>query len=237
MPRQYTGAARAAQRRPARAVPFRPLRPAPPAPPEPVARRPGRAPPWESMRRHELARLKALWIEQGRSTAVLDRAEQSGFALLWKSRRLGAELNFTMADYKQFGEAFGRHPATIRPCDVTEAEIRAHLDEVHRPCCAERARERRADEQDRRSAAADVDRRASAVIAVLTHSWRAINTVMDALAHCAAFRGDHDARLTGHSLRVAILRELDKLAIAGRVGIEEVPGRGCIRTKRVRLLA
>jgi hypothetical protein len=217
MPRRYTARARMAQRRPARAVPFRPLRPAPPAPPEPVARKPRRPAPWSAMRKHELAQLREMLVEQGRSTEALDRAEQSGEA--WK-RKLGAELNFSFEDYKAFGQFHGRHPSTIRPHDASAAKIRAHLAEVHRPRRAERERERRAKRQLMRSSAAEISTRSQAIVHVLAGAaaGKTLAGLMADLAYCAAFYGPDGKRLTGNSLRKAIQRELDK--IAGQLRIE-----------------
>jgi hypothetical protein len=194
-----------------------------------VARRPDWMSHLTNKRLAELRRLRSQWREHGHSTAALDRAKKNGDDRAFNPWKLGAVLQFTFADYKAMGEA-GRHPSTIRPCDATEDQVEAYLKQLRKPARAARAREKRAGVQEARSAAAEIGSRSDAIRKMLAGDGKTVSTLMADLAYCKAFN-----RLTGHSLRVAILRELEKPALAALIAIDRERGKYGQDKMRVRL--
>jgi hypothetical protein len=161
----------------------------------------------------ELNALKYLRAAAGQSVAEIDTAIITGDALELDGWELGRVLKFTFDEYRLLGsDTYGRrkarHVATIRPRDVTKSTIESHLKAVHRPGKRLARQKQRAAQAARRRQASDVDCRASAILTVLTDSWRSVKNLMGDLSRSAAFRSADGKRLTGNSLRQAVLREL-----------------------------
>jgi hypothetical protein len=113
----------------------------------------------------------------------------------------------------------------IQPIGTTKAEIKAYLTEVHRlhknKLASDRRAADRAAEQERRSAAADIHCRASAITEVLRGSpGKTLREMMAALEYSEASQKPDGKRLIGQSLRVAILLELRKPALESMVNID-----------------
>jgi hypothetical protein len=94
--------------------------------------------------------------------------------------------------------------------------------ERHRPLRAAAAAQRRAAARARKISAADLDDRASAIWTVLTADrWHTVTDIMRAVAGCEAFhRPDGRPFPKGHSLRVAVLRELQKAPLKAMIEID-----------------
>jgi hypothetical protein len=196
-----------------------------------IARRYQRGP-WsrQNMRLSELRTLRRLWTETGRPTVEIEAIIAGGGALEFNGHELGALLNFTFEDYKAFDAASRRHPATIRPIGTDKVEIAAYLN-IHRKPRQNAARRKRyavccAAEAARREASGDLDCRRSAILTVLTDTPQPISWIMKAVARSIAFMNPDGKRfLTGNSLRVAILRELEKPALKALVETTRMMGK------------
>ena len=168
----------------------------------------------------------------GQSTAEIDAVIAHGGAPEMNALEIDTiyGFRFVFDHYKAIGAATERHPSTLRPIDATKAEIDAYLKAFHRPRKAAAKRQRyaarRADEAARREAAADLDRRTSAISTVLTDDkWRSIAELMAALEHNLAFRRPNGKKfLTGDSLSKAIRRQLAKPDLAALIEITKTEG-------------
>ncbi len=183
-------------------------------------------------RRKELRWLRHLLAKAGQSTAEIDAVIAHGGAPEMNALEIDTiyGFRFVFDHYKAIGAETGRHPSTLRPIDATKAEIDAYLKAFHRPRKAAAKRQRyaarRADEAARREAAADLDRRTSAISTVLTDDkWRSIAELMAALEHNLAFRRPNGKKfLTGDSLSKAIRRQLAKPDLAALIEITKTEG-------------
>jgi hypothetical protein len=174
-----------------------------------------------NLRRAEVATLRRHRAATGQPTASIDAAIADGRAYSLPDRALGDAVGFSFDEYSAVGQASHRHLSTIRPYDVTQAEIAEYLRALHRPRRAQRARQRRAaagaEQQTRRELAGDLDCRDSAVLAVTTDRWRTIAELMRDLRRSPAFRAPDGKQLTGNSLRRAITRTLRVPALVLKV--------------------
>jgi hypothetical protein len=192
-----------------------------------------------NLRRKELRVVHRLWNEAGRCTVEIDKAIADGGSLQLSGREIGDVLSFTLADYRAYGEAERRHPATIRPYDATDAERKAYLKAFHRPrkSAAKRQRyaKRRAAEAERVAWAADLDCRRSSIWVVLDDKWQTVAEIMKALPRSSAFCAPDGKRfLTGDSLSKAIRRELEHLALGRMIEITQRTGKRGLVEKLVR---
>jgi hypothetical protein len=185
----------------------------------------------QNMRLSELRVFRRIWAAAGRSVVEINKAIVEGGWAELNGRELGAVLTITFADYRSYGRAKGRHPSTVRPNDVTEAEIKAYLDDLRRPRQNEARRRRyarnKAAEAARRARAADLGCRTSAISEVFpAGTRRTVEQLAAALARNAAFRRRDGKRfLTGDSLSKAIRRELEKPGLSAKIEITNRTGR------------
>jgi hypothetical protein len=153
---------------------------------------------------------------------VLDNTEHIDRGRLYRAREeLGADLGVTVGEYLQF-KTTKSFPSSFIPAGLDERQAKAIRDKVTRPARAaaesKRKQAKAAAKVATRQTVADLDCRASAVYLVLTDQPQTLVELMKALTGLPAFRrADGKGPLTGNSLRVAILRELRKPALAGRV--------------------
>jgi hypothetical protein len=195
----------------------------------------------KNLRLAELRKLRHVRTEASQSTAEIDAVIADNGAPGLNGRDLGALLDFTFLDYKSYGAAAGRHPATIRPNDATGAEIEAYLKAFHRPrkSAAKRQRyaKRRAAEAERLARAEDLDCRRSSIWVALDEKWQTVAEIMKALARSSAFRTRDGKRfLTGDSLSRAIRRELEHPALATMIEIAGQTGKRGLIEKLIRRL-
>jgi hypothetical protein len=137
---------------------------------------------------------------------------------------LGQLLGFTFSEYKLIGKYYGRHPATIRPCNGSEATVQAYRCKANRPRQIEAVERGR----DRRAQAAIMRTRAAAVVKALTERPMTITGLMRVLEGSAAFRRPDGEPLAGKSLRVTVLRTLKEPIMAKVLVVEDrqpKPGR------------
>jgi hypothetical protein len=137
---------------------------------------------------------------------------------------LGRDANVTALDYRQLKTVLGRFPV-FKPAGFSQEQAKALRDEINRPARAAAERKRKQAKAAAKVATtqtvADLDCRASAIYMVLTDQPQTMVEIMDKVARSPAFRtANGNSLLTGHCLRVAILRELKKPALAGRVEIK-----------------
>jgi hypothetical protein len=137
---------------------------------------------------------------------------------------LGRDAKLTEIEYRQLKTELGYFPE-VWPAGFSKNQAKAIRNEVNRPVrnAAERKRKQAlaADKAARVQMVADLDCRQSAILVLLTDQYQTVLELMEALAPSPAFRrADGKGLLAGSSLRVAILRELRKPALAGRVEIK-----------------
>jgi hypothetical protein len=202
----------------------------------PRARPRGKASTPSALRMRELHRWHRILAGVGRSTAKVDAIIAAGGDIDRNGWQVGAEMGFTLDDYRLYRRGEGEFPRTLRPINAKKLEIAAVGREFNNVGAAARLQSKRVAERRQREdeaaaivQAADLDCRGSAVFTVLSSTTeKTLADLMNALAASPAFRSADDNRfLSGNSLRVAILlRELKKPALAAmiEVRIETVRG-------------
>jgi hypothetical protein len=154
---------------------------------------------------------------------VPDNTEHIDRGRLYLDRELlGADLRATVEEYLQFKAKEKHFPSSFIPAGHDERQAKAIRDEFNRPRKNKAEREYKAAKAAAKVATmqtvADLDCRSSAIYAALTDQPQTLVDLMKALAGLPTFRrADGKGQLTGNSLRVAILRELRKPALAGLV--------------------
>ena len=161
----------------------------------------------------ELTLLAQLRRSSRKGNASIQQFNDAG---LWKDGNgvaAGHVIRFTFDEYQNVGATMQQtnsgfaqiHPRVLCPIDAGQEQIDAHLKEWQRGRKALAKRQRTAERN--RTVVHLVDCRSSAIaLALKNWRWQTTAELMLRLQGCPAF-----GKLTGNSLRVAILRELRSL--------------------------
>jgi hypothetical protein len=208
-----------------------PTRPPPISPPPP---RSSSAPPSQPPRKplNEVQRVRLeKQLKQMRALARLRGVTQCDLGVQLDhphdGLELGIEHELKPAEYQRLKIMLGCFPEFL-PAGFSKDQAKAFRDDFNRPgkTAAERKRkqEKAAAKVATMQKVADLDCRASGIYMVLTDQPQAMVEIMDKVACSPAFRtADGNSLLTGHCLRVAILRELKKPDLAAPCGNQAKP--------------
>jgi hypothetical protein len=202
--------------------------PPPPRPDRPRDRMPALS--HEEMRlRKQANEIRIFFNHQRGATMMTDEIDDAIAAAgvdlgrQYDAEELGKLLRLTVAQYRHFKTATGKFPASFLPDGLTRREAKAVRDEVNRPARSAAERKRRMAKAAAKVAilqtVADLDCRQSAVFETLEiDRWKTVLQLSKLLKDVPAFqRADGKRQLHGNSLRIAILRILRRLVLAGRV--------------------
>ncbi len=113
---------------------------------------------WLRLRRTEIYRLHI--VRHGKNATFKAACDVLAGLEDLDAHELGKRLGFTMVEYQEIGQRFGRHPAAIQPCDATREQLnayRAKIREAKKPerAAAEKTRRlRKKQERERQQAPA-----------------------------------------------------------------------------------
>jgi hypothetical protein len=158
------------------------------------------------LRRAELRRLRNMLEEEGEETDSIREALALDGEPALDDEWIGIKIRFTFAQYKKYGQRYGRHPSTIRPYDENASVITKYLNDNKRQKDRISRALRRAEQKRREKQAAELDDRRSAILTVLSDQWMTVGQLMRILKSHQAFKKPNGKPLAEDALRQAVHR-------------------------------